>query len=250
MLKEERYQAILQLLKQQRVAQLKEFVDALNSSEATIRRDLSALEELGKLERVHGGAKLPPYLEPELDMHEKEQRNPLEKEAIARWAASLIKESDTLFLDAGTTTAAVIPYLETIPQLVVTNGLRQADLLGRAGIQTILLGGLLKPGTNAIVGVTASEQLRQYRFTKAFLGMNSIDVKNGLTTPTPEEAAIKHAAIAFSQEAYVLADASKFNTTSFARVGNLEEVTLITNPLPPSIRKIYKPLTTIMEVKE
>lgn len=250
MLKEERYEAILQLLKQQRVAQLKEFVDALGCSEATIRRDLSALEDLGKLDRVHGGAKLPPHLEPELDMQEKEQRNTHEKETIARWAASLIKESDTLFLDAGTTTAAVIPHLGIKPQLVVTNGLRQADLLGRAGIQTILLGGLLKPVTNAIVGITANEQLHQYRFTKAFLGMNSIDEENGLTTPTPEEAAIKRSAIELSQQTYVLADASKFNTTSFARVGNLEEVILITNTLPPAIRRIYKPLTTIMEVKE
>lgn len=249
MLMEERHAEILQLVKRKNMVQIKEITQALNCSEATIRRDLSSLEEQGLLLRIHGGAKLPPHLEPELDMQEKELRNMPEKEAIARWSASLIKETDTLFLDAGTTTATVIPFLERKPQLVVTNGIRQAEALARMGIQTILLGGLLKPGTNAVVGVTANEQLSQYHFTKAFLGINSIDEANGLTTPTPEEAAIKRAAILLSQHAYVLADASKFGKTSFARVADLQEVTIITNPLSTQTSKAYRSLTNITEVQ-
>ena len=88
-----------------------------------------------------------------------------------------------------------------------------------------------KANTKAIVGSVAQENLKQFRFDKCFLGMNGIDLKFGLTTPDPEEAVLKKIAIDLSEEAFVLADKSKFTETFFAKIADIEEVVIITTYL-------------------
>lgn len=105
MLKTERKQLILEELNQHHVVSLEKLVSLLETSESTVRRDLDELEAENKLRRVHGGAELPYSLQEEETIQEKSVKNLQEKKLLAQKAASLIKEKDVIFIDAGTTTA-------------------------------------------------------------------------------------------------------------------------------------------------
>ncbi|WP_124057702.1 DeoR/GlpR family DNA-binding transcription regulator [Vaginisenegalia massiliensis] len=247
MLTPDREEYILRKLNEERTVKLQELMEEMNVSESTIRRDLSQLEERGLLTRVHGGAKLNYRLDSEPSYDEKVSQNNQEKIMIAKRAASFIKNGEVIFLDAGTTTLRLIDFLEQKPSIVVTNGLRQAEILSRAGYHTLLLGGTVKQGTQAIVGNMAQAQIQQYRFDKAFLGMNGIHPELGLTTADDEEAAIKQTALKHASRAIVLVDHTKFNKVNFCKVGNLDEVTIVTDHLDNKLKKEFSHFTTLLE---
>lgn len=228
MLTPERHQLILNVLKEKSVVRIQELVELTGASESTLRRDLTELEENHLLIRVHGGASAIHQKIEEPTVHEKSVKQEQEKSAIAKFAAQLIKSRDTIFIDAGTTTSQMVPYL---PQniVVVTNSVSIVlDLLNR-GIKTLLLGGELKTGTLALVGPEAIKSISQFRFDKCFLGMNSVHLRHGLTTPDPDEAYIKQLALQFSDERYVLCDSNKFGQVSFAKVADLNQAQIITD---------------------
>ncbi|MGY3724960.1 transcriptional regulator, DeoR family [Granulicatella balaenopterae] len=228
MLTEERQQIILDLLNKQNVVHLHQLCELLNASESTIRRDLSQLDKEGKLTRIHGGAKRKYTVEREFAYHEKTVKNIHSKEEVGKIAASLVEEGDTIFIDAGTTTLKMIPYLKEKKIRVVTNGIHHSLALSEEGINTYLLGGQLKEGTKAIIGPSAQMQLEQYRFRKAFLGMNGVDPEFGYTTPDEDEAMIKRLAIARSSQSFVCVDNTKFGKVSFCKVADIEDCDLVT----------------------
>ena len=126
MLKTERKQLILEELNQHQVVSLEKLVSLLETSESTVRRDLDELEAENKLRRVHGGAELPHSLQEEETIQEKSVKNLQEKKLLAQKAASLIKEQDVIFIDAGTTTAFLIKELVNKNITVVTNSIHHA----------------------------------------------------------------------------------------------------------------------------
>ncbi|WP_054957874.1 DeoR/GlpR family DNA-binding transcription regulator [Paenibacillus dakarensis] len=244
MLTEERYRLILERLQEQGVVKLQELVELLNASESTVRRDLVDLEAKNLLKRVHGGASLMMQKSIELGMDEKTFKNIHEKNVTAKRAAERIQDGDCIYLDAGTTTLAMIPYIKAKEITVVTNGLSHVDALVSRNIRSYLLGGLMKIHTKAVVGSIAIQNMEQFRCDKSFIGTNGIDVKMGYTTPDPEEALLKRTAHNASGETYVLADSSKFGKITFAKMFDLEEATLVTDKIPDpykvSIGQKYK----------
>ncbi|WP_214740489.1 DeoR/GlpR family DNA-binding transcription regulator [Exiguobacterium sp. s48] len=229
MLTKQRHQLILQRLSEQKVVKLKELVDLTDSSESTIRRDLTDLEAEGYLARVHGGATLIATPDEEPTFEEKRDRFVDEKVAIARKAATFIEDGMSIYLDAGTTTQAMVPFLEGKKIVVVTNSLPIANELFDLDIKTFVIGGELKRSTQALVGYNARESMMNYRVDLAFLGMNGIDLEAGYTTPDPEEALVKKTAIELAQTSFVLADASKIGKRTFSRVATLDAAQLITS---------------------
>lgn len=220
---------ILQRLSEQKVVKLKELVDLTDSSESTIRRDLTDLEAEGYLARVHGGATLIATPDEEPTFEEKRDRFVDEKVAIARKAATFIEDGMSIYLDAGTTTQAMVPFLQGKKIVVVTNSLPIANELFDLDIKTFVIGGELKRSTQALVGYNARESMMNYRVDLAFLGMNGIDIEAGYTTPDPEEALVKKTAIELAQTSFVLADASKIGKRTFSRVATLDAAQLITS---------------------
>ena len=248
-LAEERHRIILELLKERNVVKLQDICERTHCSESSGRRDLQLLEERGLLVRVHGGAKMKQPLQRELDVMGKSTQNTQEKESLGAKAASYIQDDDVIYLDAGTSTLAIIPYLSEDQHLtVVTNGVEHASLLADKNIRTFLLGGRLKNTTKAIIGVEAANDLKRFRFNKAFLGINGVHEKYGLTTPDPDEAEIKRTALERSEKGYVIADKSKFGYVSFVKVADVTDATIITSTLPASVAKQYSSQATIQEV--
>ncbi|HEV9609550.1 TPA: 1-phosphofructokinase [Streptococcus pneumoniae] len=140
MLKTERKQLILEELNQHHVVSLEKLVSLLETSESTVRRDLDELEAENKLRRVHGGAELPHSLQEEETIQEKSVKNLQEKKLLAQKAASLIKEKDVIFIDAGTTTAFLIHELVNKNVTVVTNSIHHAAQLVEKQIPTVMVG--------------------------------------------------------------------------------------------------------------
>ncbi|MFJ9382583.1 DeoR/GlpR family DNA-binding transcription regulator [Peribacillus sp. NPDC101481] len=229
MLTTERHQFILSILKEHGTVKLQELVDQLQASESTIRRDLVQLEEMKLLKRVHGGASLLQRKGLEPTTIEKQNKARAEKQLIARLAASFIEKNDCIYLDAGTTTAEMIPYLKDKNITVLTNGLMHIPKLIELEIKTVLVGGMIKFSTNAVIGSNAVQFLNEYRFDKCFLGMNGIHQDLGFTTPDPEEALLKKMALRLSNETYVLADSSKLNEATFAKVADVSDAIILTD---------------------
>lgn len=248
MLTPERHRLILQLLKERNIIKINDIVELTNTSESTIRRDLTQLEEGKFLKRIHGGAaRLQGKLQ-EPSMLEKSSINRHEKRKIAKYAASLVEEGDCIYLDAGSTVTEMIEFLQTKDIVVVTNGFMHLDSLIKKGINTYLIGGFAKAKTNAIIGRGALLSLEQYRFDKCFMGVNGIHSQFGYTTPDPEEAMVKQKALSLTREAFVLADDTKFSEIAFSRIADLHEATIITNYLEHDSEQQYLSKTSIKVV--
>jgi DeoR family fructose operon transcriptional repressor len=249
MLTEERHKLILDILSEKGIVKLNEFVELTNTSESTIRRDLTYLESINELKRVHGGATLLKSRYTELSYEEKVNKNIPEKSIIGKHAASLIQEGDCVYLDAGTTTYEVVKYIDKPNVVVVTNGLKHIELLTEQGIDAYILGGKVRGKTKAIIGADALRNLERFRFDKAFMGMNGVHLEYGFTTPYSEEAILKESAMKLAKQAFVLADESKFGEITFCKVADLEDAKIITNFEVEDIER-YKRKTEIEVVKE
>ena len=236
MLAQERFERILEILREKQSVTVVELTEKLNTSESTIRRDLTELNRQGLLIKVHGGATaIKSVLSREEEVITKSKKHQEEKRKIAKYAASLINKEDIVYLDAGTTTEIIY----------VTNGITHARKLMNAGFKVHLIGGEIKAVTEALVGEEALEQLDKYNFTKGFFGTNGIDLKRGFTTPDQKEAAVKKKAMEQCQKTYILSDASKFNVISTIKFADLKKAEIITDHLE---NKEFKRITNIEEV--
>lgn len=247
MLTEERQRYILDQLQASPVVKLKDLMQSLNASESTIRRDLGELEAAGKLRRIHGGAERLASAPIEPSVHEKAAQHLGAKQRVAKAAAAMVPAHACVFLDAGTTTAQLIPLLAGRDITVVTTGVDNASALADANIDAYILGGKIKSATKATVGAETVNGLHQRHFDFAFLGTNGIHPKFGLTTPDAEEAIVKQTAIDQAHTAVVLADASKFGEVSNAVFAAISQVLILTTDVA-QLSPIYADYPNIQEV--
>ena len=182
----------------------------------------------------------------ETDVASRAQIQVAEKDKIARYAATMINENDFVFIDAGTTTDRMIDYLDKKNVTYVTNGIVHAKKMIQRGFNVYMIGGLLRPSTEAAVGAAAIEAIRQYNFTKCFMGTNGIDPERGFTTPDIGEAAIKTAAMKQSYISFVLADHIKFGLISSITFAQVDEACIITDKAE---NEQYSQYTVVKEVE-
>ncbi|RSK26787.1 DeoR/GlpR transcriptional regulator [Bacillus sp. HMF5848] len=223
---EERKTKIVEYVTKQNRASVQELCDVLEVSESTVRRDLKELEEAGLIRRTHGGAIPAEGVNFEPSYIEKEDQFTLEKIAIAKQAAKLIKPGDIILLDSGTTTYHMANELKGLSDItVVTNSLVIGEKLqSYRNIEVIILGGHLRPVSLALVGPLTDEALSSIYVDKAFIAANSIDIEAGVTTPNLQEATTKKNMIRSAKQNILLADSSKFGKTTFSRFAAISDV--------------------------
>lgn len=231
---EERHQAIAGLMRENGRIAVAELAERFGVTAETARRDLAALERAGLLRRVHGGAVSTTALSMiELGVAERDSTHTDQKSDIAKAAAALLPPSGgALVLDAGTTTARLATLLPADRELlVVTNSVGIAGrLAGGPGVDLHLLGGRVRGMTQACVGEETVRVLESLRTDVAFLGTNGASAAHGMTTPDPEEAAVKRAMVAAARRVVVLADSSKLGREQLVRFARTEQVdTLVTD---------------------
>ncbi len=226
---EERRRQIAELIWAQRRVVVAALAKRFGVSEATIRRDLAALERMGILRRTHGGAILAEPMGLELQLEERATLHLEEKIRIGRKAAELITEGDIVLLDAGTTTIQIAKAIKNRSQItVVTNALNIAtELLGSPGIEVIFIGGSLRPRTASAVGPFAEQVLAQMNVDKVFLATNGLSLDRGLTTPHPIEARTKQAMVAAGRQVIAVADHSKFGKVYFAQIVPIHSIDIL-----------------------
>ncbi len=246
MLTQDRHSTILKLLDEKSSVTLTELMTVLNTSESTIRRDLTSLDRAGKLHKVYGGAtSLDFYTSDEKDVSTKQDLQIAEKNLIAKKAASLIEKNDLVYIDAGTTTELLISYLTQRHAIYITNGTSHASKLADKGFTAFIVAGQLKKSTAAIIGTNTLECLQNYNFTKGFFGTNGISIQAGFSTPDPVEASVKKTALKQCQQAFILADSTKFDQITPITFAKLQDATIITDVLKD---KRYLNYTNITEV--
>lgn len=235
MLTQERYHSILSIINERHAVTVSELSKLLDTSESTVRRDLTALDQLGKLKKVFGGAT---SIKQTIGVIEdstvtKESLMREEKTEIARYCSTLINDTDFVYIDAGTTTSRLVDFIpENSKALYVTNGISHARKLIQRGLNAYIVGGKVKHSTEAIVGVEGIASLKNLNFSKAFIGTNGIDLEAGYTTPDIDEAKMKEAAVNKSYMAFIMADHTKFRRVFPVSFSELRKCCIITDAVP------------------
>jgi DeoR family transcriptional regulator of aga operon len=200
------------------------------TSAVTIRTDLAALEAGGALERTHGGALLR-YDNDDQPLTVKRTLHHAEKVRIAKVAASLIQDGETIILDSGTTTAEIARQIRKLEERsinVITNALNIAVLLaGVSFVRLIMLGGILRPESNSLSGHIAEAALRDLQADRLFLGADGLDPARGVMTPHLAEAQLNAKMIAISRQVVAVADSSKLLRRNISLIARVEQLHML-----------------------
>lgn len=201
----------------------------LGASEVTIRNDLSTLEDEGKVTRIHGGAILAMERPRGEHFEERTTVNQEKKLWIARRAAELVDNYDSLLLDASTTAFYMADSLKNHRGLTVfTNGIEVAFRLAEnRSNKVILIGGLLRPETASLTGQFGSEMLRSVRAKKAFFSCVGWSPTLELMDEDLFEAQLKKEMVEAAESLFLLVDSSKFEKQGVAPFASLSQMSMV-----------------------
>jgi DeoR family transcriptional regulator, galactitol utilization operon repressor len=218
----DRERTILKLLTEQGSLSVSQLSRDLGVSEVTIRSDLKELEERGYLVRSRGGA----YPAMNQSIIERQQFRIQEKNRIARAAADLVRDGDSIMIEAGTTTALVARYLigKRDVQVVTNSTLVVSYARLNPAVQMTLTGGEFRRETESLVGPVALRTIADLNVRLAFVGTDGFSLEKGMTTQLFEGGAIVKAMRERSEKTFLLADSSKYGKTGFVNVLGLSEV--------------------------
>ncbi len=226
----ERRQRILALLRAQSGVKVTELAAQLDVSEGTIRNDLTALEEAEQLMRVRGGAVPKDNQEPSIpNLPDRARVNAPAKQRIARWAADMVEDGDSILLDASTTVFHMIPFLQERRNLTIfTNGLETARTLAKNPANTtILLGGVVRQDGTSVTGHLGEKILKDLHINTAFVSCSGFSMEAGLTQFNLQEAQLKSHMIECAKRVVALIDSSKFGQTSLTPFAALNQLSHI-----------------------
>jgi DeoR family transcriptional regulator of aga operon len=222
----ERHQWILQKLQDTGHVNVKQLSTEMKVSEVTIRKDLKLLEDKNLLFRIHGGgSNKNPYIN-DRPVSEKEALNAEEKNRIAKAAADMIGNTDSILIASGTTMLALARSLNPEKHLtVITSALNVAlELAGHKNIDVLQLGGQIRQSSSSVIGPYAERILEDVSCSILFLGVDGIDLTVGLTTTSLMEARLNQKMIDVAQTIIVLADSSKFGRRGLGKICALDQV--------------------------
>ncbi len=238
---EKRRASIVEELQRHEVVKVAELSKCFGVSEVSIRRDMRHLEELGALERVHGGAIAVANGRAAGPATAARDPRSEQKQRIGRAAAALVAPGDRLILDSGTTTLQVAAHLPTHPLAtghltVITASLPIVRQLGaRKGFHLIVLGGIYVPDYELMVGPQTIEALKGLHADKIFLGTDGLTFSQGITTANVLEAEVDRAMVRAATEVIVVADSSKIGGIGLATIMPLNGIhKLITDTDAPA----------------
>lgn len=226
----QRRKEILRLLSEKGEIYVQELSKTFDVSEVTIRNDLDQLEQKNHLIRARGGA-MKPEGSVSIDPHlsKKTKLNYPAKALIGKKAASLILDHDTIIIDSGTTTAEVVKNIPPITGLtVITNAINIANhLIGKEGVDIIILGGFLRKNSYSLIGPLAEKNMKNFFVDKVFLGVDGFDTRHGIFTPNIEEASLNQLMINNAKQVILVADSSKFQRRSLAFICALDRIDFV-----------------------
>ena len=215
MLKEERYDKILEILEEEQYVSASKLSKMLYVSMPTVRRDLAELARRNQIVRSHGGAKKIHAEHIVTPLNFRKTVHSAEKRALCKRAASLIKDNDIIFIDSSTTTLQMADFLSEKKGItVITNGIPLATLLVKKGIKTYCTGGEIFENSLAHFGSFAEEFIQKFNIDILFFSCHGINEKGMLTDPSLPETQIRKVAINQSKKTVFLCDKTKFSLST------------------------------------
>lgn len=218
-----RHEQLIELLNERKEMKVDEIAQIFNTSLMTTRRDLQALEEKGYLERFHGGCRIKKKSRSAQGQEIMECRD-----RISRYAASLVNDGDSLFINGSMTASGILEYLCARQITVITNNAFAAGYIQKEDIDMYLTGGQLK--SHIMVGDYCLRNLLSSYVKKAFLGCTGISSNGEILCDIPSELGINETMISHAEEYYILADHTKIGKSMSAGSFSLQQKgTLITD---------------------
>ena len=224
----DRFKEIIKLCTDQKIS-VNELIDHFDVSASTIRRDLVELEDKGIIKRTHGYVMLNPEQAAEESNEFKTLYMAKEKELIARYAASLVKDGDIVYIDAGTTTSRIIEFIAARNIMIVTHSLDCVEKSKDRNFDIFMVGGNYKKKTNTLVGNETIAAINNISVKIAFIAANAVHPLNGISCPDETESNIKKSIMNRSIKSYMCIDSSKFNQLKKSKICDLKNVNLITD---------------------
>lgn len=213
---------ILDYIKENNEISTQELVEAFDVSEITIRRDLSYLESIGKVQRFYGGAKI---------NEEKDEKNLVledKKDRIAKKCAEFIEEYDDLFINSSSTALLVLKYLHGKRINVITNNARALFLDIDPLVTVTLTGGKITYPKNALTGSFAINNLKTLASDITIIGISGVSKEGELTTSLMDEMEINQYMINESTSKNILVcDSSKFSKTANFKIGSISLIDIV-----------------------
>lgn len=239
----ERKLSIMKDIQENGQAEINELAAKYEVSTMTIRRDLSKLSDEGLVTLEYGGAVLNNGALAEYNIHMKEAEFLEEKRKIAKECASYIKEGDSIFLDAGTTVCEVAKCIADRKNItVMTHSLLIANMLSGSDLNLIMCPGQFRKKSMAYMGQLTDDFIDMFQVDKLFLGIEGIDLVQGLSVPNIEDGTTKRHMIDHAKWTACLADHSKFDQICYHKIGDLSKIDLLVTDdgLPDEIRLKYE----------
>lgn len=256
MFEQERWGKIIELVNKAEFLTVDDLVERLNTSPATIRRDIIKLSNLGLITKLHGGIK--PASIPQGQIDYSKDFNPLylsktdpflqdqltnerdKKLNIAKKAASLIQDNDCIFLGTGSTTYYMIDYIKAQDVTIICNSLYHIRKLLSMDFSVYIPEGELNTRHQFIVlSDEALQRLESINIDKTFMGSRGINIESGLSTSSILVYQTKRRIIDLPSKHYILVDSSKLGSHYFISFAQPSEVTLISDYLPPEYMDVY-----------
>lgn len=235
MLQIERQQSILDYLRQHRSAKISELAAGIYTSEASVRRDLAAMEAEGLVERVYGGVILAQHKNDVIPPELRDGVNSAAKEAIAQEAAALINDGDTVFFDSSSTVRRICSHIKRRKNLkIITNNIRICKELQDTDIEIYVTGGEYFKKRHCFLGPYAERFLESVNADSVFFSCKGLSESGFVTDVSENEIALRQMMLRQAKKSYFLCDDSKLGevcTFSLCHVSELTEV-LCNVPLP------------------
>lgn len=230
MIKTERHELILSELARRGSISVQQLTTLLNSSEATVRRDLNELDAKSLVERTHGGVSLRDSSD-ELPFSSKVTAYLAEKRRIGVMAASLIRDGQVIGCSGGSTVIQVMKVLRNRPIRIVTNAVNVAmEFAQSPETEVLVTGGFFRGRTYEMVGRVAERTLSDINLDIALIGIDGLTIKRGLTTYNQAEAYVSHELVSRAKEVWAVADHSKLGVIRPATMAPIDKLTkLITD---------------------
>ncbi|MFT8459925.1 MAG: DeoR/GlpR family DNA-binding transcription regulator [Liquorilactobacillus ghanensis] len=234
MFKNERLNKIIEILQRKKVISIADLRNKIFVSDSTIRRDIIALENMGKVKRRYGNVELIKPENVELSYLFREQEHEKEKKYIANIASNFLGDNQAIFIDSSSTASFLAGYFSNLHNvIVVTNGLRLAvELDNLPNIKTFISGGRVRAGSGSILGDITLNFLENFRANLNFISCAGIDT-SGIYMSSEEQSSVKRQMLSLSDKSILLCDYSKFGKKGYYRLCSPRSVnTIITNSKP------------------
>ena len=228
----ERQDRIARLVEEHGRARVVDLASRFGVSSVTIRKDLVALEAAQRVVRAHGGAIAIDRSRPELSFDIRERLQAEEKVRIGAAGAGLVRDGESIVMDASTTALSVARALKARggwSQLtVITNGLRvAAELAGHPGLTVLMLGGRVRWEALSVVGQLGDGLFDRINVQKAYLGAAGFTLESGLSDATDEEAQIKRSMVGAAREVIAIVDHTKWERAAFATFCPTDQIDIV-----------------------